>query len=70
MSGLPVVTRRGLELGLLVFSAGVVTLALILVEAEQKQQLSRSLLYLGLAYLGLFALAHTAVRWLAPTLIH
>ncbi len=65
MSGLPVVTRRGLELGLLVFSAGVVTLALILVEAEQKQQLSRSLLYLGLAYLGLFALAHTAVRGLA-----
>jgi cell division protein FtsW (lipid II flippase) len=66
MSGLLVVTRRGVELGLLVFSAGVVTLALVLVEAEQKQQLSRSLLYLGLAYLGLFTLAHTAVRWWAP----
>ncbi len=66
MSGLLVVTRRGVELGLLVFSAGLVTLALVLVEAEQKQHLSRSLLYLGLAYLGLFVLAHTAVRWLAP----
>jgi len=66
MSGLPVVTRRGVELGLLVFAAGVVTLALVLVEAEQNLQLSRSLLYLGLAYLGLFAVAHAAVRWLAP----
>ena len=66
MNGLPMVTRRGLELGLLVFSAVLVTLALVLVEAEQKQQLSRSLVYLGVAYLGLFAVAHTAVRWWAP----
>lgn len=51
---------------MLVFAAGLVTLALVLVEAEQKHQLSRSLLYLGLAYLGLFVVAHTAVRWLAP----
>lgn len=51
---------------MLVFAASLVTLALVLVEAEQKQQLSRSLLYLGLAYLGLFAVAHAAVRWLAP----
>jgi cell division protein FtsW (lipid II flippase) len=39
---------------------------LVLVEANQKQQLSGSLLYLGLVYLGLFGLAHAAVRWLAP----
>ncbi|MFZ0118054.1 MAG: FtsW/RodA/SpoVE family cell cycle protein [Pseudonocardiaceae bacterium] len=66
MSERPAATGRGVELGLLVFAAGLVTLALVLVEAEQKQQLSRSLLYLGLAYLGLFAVAHAAVRWLAP----
>ncbi|MGB7797568.1 MAG: FtsW/RodA/SpoVE family cell cycle protein [Pseudonocardiaceae bacterium] len=66
MSERPAATGRGVELGLLVFAASLVTLALVLVEAEQKQQLSRSLLYLGLAYLGLFAVAHAAVRWLAP----
>ncbi|MGH3843237.1 MAG: FtsW/RodA/SpoVE family cell cycle protein [Pseudonocardiaceae bacterium] len=59
-------TGRGVELALLVFAAGVVTLALVLVQADQRQQLSRSLLYLGVAYLGMFAVAHAAVRWLAP----
>jgi hypothetical protein len=53
---------RGVELGLLVFAAGLVTLALVLVEAGQNHQLSRSLVYLGAAYLGLFAIAHAAVR--------
>ncbi|HEX6404971.1 MAG TPA: FtsW/RodA/SpoVE family cell cycle protein [Pseudonocardiaceae bacterium] len=57
---------RGVELGLLVFAAGLVTLALVLVEAEQRQQLSRSLLYLGVAYFAMFAVAHAAVRWWAP----
>ncbi|MGH3847894.1 MAG: FtsW/RodA/SpoVE family cell cycle protein, partial [Pseudonocardiaceae bacterium] len=66
MTERPATTGRGVELALLVFAAGVVTLALVLVEADQKQQLSRSLLYLGVAYLGLFAVAHAAVRWLAP----
>ncbi len=66
MIGRPAATGRAVELGLLVFAAGLVTLALVLVEADQKQQLSRSLLYLGVAYLGLFAAAHAAVRWLAP----
>jgi cell division protein FtsW (lipid II flippase) len=37
-----------------------------MVKAQQKQHLSRSLVYLGLTYLGLFAVAHGAVRWLAP----
>ena len=59
-------TRRGIELGLLVFTAGLVTVALVLVQADQNQQLSRSLLYLGLSYLGMFLVAHTAVRRLAP----
>ncbi|MGH3570503.1 MAG: FtsW/RodA/SpoVE family cell cycle protein [Pseudonocardiaceae bacterium] len=66
MTERPTATGRGVELALLVFAAGLVTLALVLVEADQKQQLSRSLLYLGVAYLGLFAAAHAAVRWLAP----
>jgi cell division protein FtsW (lipid II flippase) len=66
MTARPAATGRGVELGLLVFAAGLVTLALILVEADQRQQLSQSLLYLGLAYLAMFGIAHTAVRWLAP----
>lgn len=59
-------TGRGVELGLLVFAAGLVTLALVLVETAQNQQLSGSLLYLGLAYLAMFAVAHAAVRRWAP----
>jgi cell division protein FtsW (lipid II flippase) len=47
---------------LLVFAAVLVTLALVLVEATQNQQLSRALLYLGAGYLGLFAIAHLVVR--------
>jgi cell division protein FtsW (lipid II flippase) len=57
---------RGVELGLLVFAAGLVTLALVLVETAQQHQLSRSLLYLGAAYLGVFGIAHAAVRRWAP----
>ncbi|MGB6162427.1 MAG: FtsW/RodA/SpoVE family cell cycle protein [Pseudonocardiaceae bacterium] len=66
MTGRPAATGRGVELGLLVFAAGLVTLALVLVEADQRQELSQSLIYLGLAYLAMFGLAHAAVRWLAP----
>jgi cell division protein FtsW (lipid II flippase) len=47
---------------LLVFAAAVVTIALVLVEAERNQQLSHQLLYLGAGYLGLFAVAHVVVR--------
>ncbi|MBV9010502.1 MAG: FtsW/RodA/SpoVE family cell cycle protein [Pseudonocardiales bacterium] len=65
-SGRPAATGRGVELGLLVFAAGLVTLALLLVETDQQQHLSRSLLYLGLTYLGMFGVAHVAVRVLAP----
>ncbi|MBV9313870.1 MAG: FtsW/RodA/SpoVE family cell cycle protein [Pseudonocardia sp.] len=57
---------RGIELTLLVFAAMLVTSALVLVEAEQNQQLSTQLLYLGAGYFGLFVGAHLVVRWTAP----
>ncbi|NKE61594.1 FtsW/RodA/SpoVE family cell cycle protein [Lentzea sp. PSKA42] len=64
--GLRPPTRRGTELVMLSFAAGLVTLALILVELNQERSLSLRVLYLGLAYLGLFACAHLAVRRWAP----
>ncbi len=57
---------RGVELLLLAFAAFLVTGAMLLVEANQEQQLTGSLIFLGLAYLGLFTAAHIAVRVLAP----
>ncbi len=62
----PLPTGRGIELILLAFAAALVTGALALVEANQEQELTRSLLFLGLAYLGLFGVAHLAVRRFAP----
>jgi len=59
-------TRRGTELVLLAFAAVIVTGALVLVEANQEQELSLSVLWLGLAFLGLFGVAHLAVRRWAP----
>ncbi|MDX8049446.1 FtsW/RodA/SpoVE family cell cycle protein [Lentzea sp. BCCO 10_0798] len=64
--GLKAPTRRGTELVMLSFAAGLVTLALILVELNQERSLSLRILYLGLAYLALFACAHLAVRRWAP----
>ncbi len=63
-SALP--TGRNIELVLLAFAAVIVTAALVLVEANQENELTRSLLYVGAAYLGLFTAAHFAVRKLAP----
>jgi cell division protein FtsW (lipid II flippase) len=62
----PLPTGRGIELILLAFAAVLVTGALALVEANQEQQLTQALLWVGLAYLGLFAIAHFAVRRFAP----
>jgi cell division protein FtsW (lipid II flippase) len=62
--GLP--TGRGIELVLLALAAVIVTSALVLVEANQEEELTRSLLYVGAAYLGLFTVAHFAVRRFAP----
>jgi cell division protein FtsW (lipid II flippase) len=59
-------TRRGIELALLAFAAIITTSALVLVEANQNQELNLTLLYLGAAYLALFAAAHIAVRKFAP----
>ena len=59
-------TRRGTELSMLAFAAGLVTAALMLVEANQDEKLSLRILWYGLAYLALFAIAHIAVRKLAP----
>lgn len=59
-------TGRTLELALLAMATVIVTSALALVEANQQLELSTSLIYLGLAYLALFALAHLAVRKWAP----
>ncbi|MEU4669774.1 FtsW/RodA/SpoVE family cell cycle protein [Amycolatopsis sp. NPDC023774] len=58
--------RRGTELLLLAFAAFIVTLALVLVEANQEQELTLSILWLGLAYLGVLTAAHLAVRRWAP----
>lgn len=59
-------TRRGTELSMLAFAAGLVTGALMLVEINQEQQLTIRLVYYGLAYLALFGIAHAAVRKWAP----
>ena len=59
-------TGRNIELVLLAFAAAIVTAALVLVEANQENELTRALLYVGAAYLGLFTVAHFAVRKLAP----
>jgi cell division protein FtsW (lipid II flippase) len=63
-SGAP--TGRSIELVLLAFAAVLTTGALVLVEANQEQELTTTLLYLGVAYLALLTVAHLAVRYLAP----
>jgi cell division protein FtsW (lipid II flippase) len=62
----PLPTGRGIELVLLAFAAVLVTGALALVEANQEQELTQALLWVGLAYLALFTIAHLAVRRFAP----
>lgn len=59
-------TGRGIELLMLGLAAVLTTSALVLVEANQQQSLTTDLLFVGLAYLVLFAFAHIAVRKLAP----
>ncbi|XVV03880.1 FtsW/RodA/SpoVE family cell cycle protein [Actinosynnema sp. CA-248983] len=64
--GLKPPTRRSSELFLLAFAAGLVTIALILVEANQEQELTMRIVWLGLSYLGVLTVAHLAVRKWAP----
>jgi cell division protein FtsW (lipid II flippase) len=59
-------TRRNTELVLLGFATVIVTIALVLVEANQEQELTASIIWLGLAYLGVLTGAHLAVRKWAP----
>ena len=44
----------------------IVTTALVLVEANQEQELTASILWLGLAYMAMLTGAHLAVRKWAP----
>lgn len=62
----PTATRRGTELVLLAFVSVLVTAALVLVEANQEQELTVQIVYYGLAYLALFGTAHLAVRRWVP----
>ncbi|MEJ3658306.1 FtsW/RodA/SpoVE family cell cycle protein [Actinomycetes bacterium KLBMP 9759] len=62
----PLPTGRGIELVLLAFAAVLVTGALALVEANQKQELTTQLLVVGAAFLAIFTAAHFAVRRFAP----
>ncbi len=62
----PLPTGRGIELVLLAFSAAITTGALALVEANQEQSLTQSILWVGLAFLGIYLLAHLAARRFAP----
>jgi cell division protein FtsW (lipid II flippase) len=59
-------TRRGTELFLLIFSAVIVTSAIMLVEIAQEQTITRELFLYGAAFLALYAAAHFAVRRWAP----
>jgi cell division protein FtsW (lipid II flippase) len=59
-------TRRGTELLLLGAAAFIVVAALMLVEANQEQQLTLRIVWYGLAYFALFGVAHAAVRKWAP----
>jgi cell division protein FtsW (lipid II flippase) len=59
-------TGRSAELLLLAFAAMLTTGALVVVEANQEQELTTTLLYLGAAYLALLTVAHLVVRKLAP----
>jgi cell division protein FtsW (lipid II flippase) len=65
-TGARIPSGRAVELLLLAFAALLTTGALILVEANQEQELTSTLLYLGAAYLGLLTVAHLVVRKLAP----
>ena len=57
---------RGVELVLLVGAAALTTVALVSVELSQEHALTSTVGYLGLAFLGLFGVAHLAVRRWAP----
>jgi cell division protein FtsW (lipid II flippase) len=59
-------TRRNTELLLLGMAAFIVTVAFVLVEANQDHELSAAIIWYGLSYLAVFGIAHMAVRRWAP----
>jgi cell division protein FtsW (lipid II flippase) len=59
-------TRRGTEAWMLGFAAVIMTTALVLVDANQEQELTLAIVWYGLAYFGIFLVAHLAVRRWAP----
>ena len=58
--------RRGSELVLLVAAAVIVGFSLAIVQLAQERSLGLELLWITLGFLGLCAVAHGLVRWLAP----
>ncbi|MGW4210600.1 FtsW/RodA/SpoVE family cell cycle protein [Lentzea sp. NPDC004789] len=58
--------RRGVELLMLVFAALIVTAAFVLVEINTHHPLTMTAVWLGLAFLAVFGVAHLAVRRWAP----
>lgn len=59
-------TGRAAELGLLIFAAGIVTAALVIVELNQQRTISWRLAAYGAGYLAGSLLAHLVVRKFAP----
>ncbi|KAA8890578.1 FtsW/RodA/SpoVE family cell cycle protein [Nocardia colli] len=62
----PPSTRRNIELLLLAGATVITTVSLFLVEASQEQSVTWDIAKYGLAFLGLFGVAHLAVRRFAP----
>jgi cell division protein FtsW len=58
----PVRNRRNSELLLLVFAAVITAVALLIVEVNQRQPLGRDLARYVVIYVGVFAVAHAAIR--------
>jgi cell division protein FtsW (lipid II flippase) len=62
----PLPRRRGAELALLVFAVLLVVIADSVVEATVNETISSDVLTYGAGFALIYAVAHAAVRWLAP----
>ena len=58
--------RRGVELALLIFAVLLVTAADAIVDATINDRISSDVLTYGAGFALIYAVAHVAVRWLAP----
>lgn len=58
--------RRGVELAMLVFAVALVITADVVVDATVNGRVSTDVFRYGLGFLLIYAVAHIAVRWLAP----